>query len=66
MIVAAAAPRVPEALARQLSGGGRMILPLAGAAGAQRLLLIERSARGSLLQTELDPVRFVPMEVGKA
>jgi len=66
VIVAAAAPRVPEALARQLSGGGRMILPLAGAAGAQRLLLIERSARGSLLQTELDPVRFVPMEVGKA
>jgi len=66
VIVAAAAPRVPEALARQLSGGGRMILPLAGAAGAQRLLLIERSARGSLMQTELDPVRFVPMEVGKA
>jgi protein-L-isoaspartate(D-aspartate) O-methyltransferase len=66
VIVAAAAPRVPEALARQLAGGGRMILPLAGAAGAQRLLLIERSARGSLLQTELDPVRFVPMEVGKA
>ena len=66
VIVAAAAPRVPEALARQLAGGGRMILPLAGAAGAQRLLLIERTARGSLLQTELDPVRFVPMEVGKA
>jgi protein-L-isoaspartate(D-aspartate) O-methyltransferase len=66
VIVAAAAARGAEALARQHAGGGRMILPLAGAAGAQRLLLLERSARGSLLQTELDPVRFVPMEVGKA
>jgi protein-L-isoaspartate(D-aspartate) O-methyltransferase len=66
VIIAAAAPRVPEALARQLAPGGRMILPLAAAAGGQRLLLIERTARGRLAQTELDPVRFVPMEVGKA
>src|SRR3954451_24991559 len=66
VIVAAAAPRVPEALMRQLAPGGRMILPLAASAAAQRLLLIERSGRGSLVQTELDPVRFVPMEVGKA
>ncbi|MFN2644230.1 MAG: protein-L-isoaspartate(D-aspartate) O-methyltransferase, partial [Burkholderiales bacterium] len=66
VIVAAAAPRVPEALAQQLVPGGRMILPLADPAGGQRLLLIERTARGSLTQSELDPVRFVPMEVGKA
>ena len=66
VIVAAAAPRVPEALARQLAPGGRMILPLAASAAAQRLLLIERTGRGSLVQTELDPVRFVPMEAGKA
>ena len=32
IIVAAAAPRVPEALARQLAPGGRMILPLAASA----------------------------------
>ena len=43
-----------------------MILPLAASAAAQRLLLIERTGRGSLAQTELDPVRFVPMEAGKA
>lgn len=66
IIVAAAAPRVPDALARQLAPGGRMILPLASSAAAQRLLLIERTGRASLVQTELDPVRFVPMEVGKA
>jgi protein-L-isoaspartate(D-aspartate) O-methyltransferase len=65
IVVAAAAPRVPEALLAQLAPGGRMILPLRGATGAQRLVLVERSGRG-LLESELDPVRFVPMEAGKA
>ena len=65
IIVAAAAPRVPEALARQLAAGGRMILPLSAANGGQRLVLIERTGRG-YRESELDPVRFVPMEAGKA
>ena len=65
IVVAAAAPRVPDALARQLAAGGRMILPLSAANGAQRLVLIERNGRG-FLESELDPVRFVPMEAGKA
>jgi protein-L-isoaspartate(D-aspartate) O-methyltransferase len=69
IIVAAAAPRVPEALLQQLAPGGRMALPLKAdgrtAGGAQRLVLFERSGRG-FLESELDPVRFVPMEVGKA
>jgi protein-L-isoaspartate(D-aspartate) O-methyltransferase len=64
IIVAAAAPRVPEALVRQLAPGGRMILPLRGPAGGQRLVLMERSGRG-VIEAELDPVRFVPMEAGK-
>ena len=69
IIVAAAAPKIPEALLRQLAPGGRMILPLAiskdAEKDAQRLVLIERSGRG-FKESELDPVRFVPMEVGKA
>ena len=65
IVVAAAAPRVPEALLQQLSPGGRMILPLKANGGAQRLVLFERSGRG-FCESELDPVRFVPMEVGKA
>ena len=66
IVVAAAARAVPEALLRQLSPSGRMVLPLhAGNGGAQRLVLIERSGRG-FLESELDPVRFVPMEAGKA
>jgi protein-L-isoaspartate(D-aspartate) O-methyltransferase len=64
IVVAAAARRLPEALLRQLAPGGRTILPLHEGAG-QRLVLIERSGRG-FIESELDPVRFVPMEMGKA
>jgi protein-L-isoaspartate(D-aspartate) O-methyltransferase len=64
IIVAAAARQLPEALLRQLAPGGRMILPLHEKSG-QRLVLYERSGRG-FLESELDPVRFVPMEMGKA
>ena len=68
IIVAAAAPRMPEALLHQLQHGGRMVLPLAQAGksgGSQRLVLVERSRRG-FLESQLDAVRFVPMEAGKA
>jgi protein-L-isoaspartate(D-aspartate) O-methyltransferase len=65
IIVAAAARATPEPLLRQLAPGGRMILPLRAGPDAQRLVLIERSRRG-YVEVELDPVRFVPMEAGKA
>ena len=66
IIVAAAAREVPEALVRQLAPGGRMILPLRTShRDAQRLVLLERNGR-ALVESELDPVRFVPMEAGKA
>jgi protein-L-isoaspartate(D-aspartate) O-methyltransferase len=66
IILAAAAPELPQALLRQLARGGRMILPLRkGAADAQRLILIERNALG-YTETALDPVRFVPLRAGKA
>ena len=64
IIVAAAAPRMPEALLRQLAPGGRMVLPL-HSKGGQRLVLVERSGRG-FAESELDAVKFVPMEAGKA
>jgi protein-L-isoaspartate(D-aspartate) O-methyltransferase len=63
IIVAAAAPRMPEALLRQLAPGGKMVLPLVSG-GGQRLLLVQRSGRG-FVESELDAVRFVPMEAGK-
>jgi len=64
IVVAAASRQVPQALLRQLAPGGRMILPLHEGAG-QRLVLYERNGRG-LVESELEPVRFVPMEAGKA
>src|SRR2546426_3890150 len=64
IIVAAAARQLPEALLRQLAPGGRMVLPLHDGP-RQRLVRYERSGRG-FIESELDPVRFVPMDMGKA
>ena len=65
IILAAAAPELPQALLRQLAPGGRMILPLREAGSdVQRLVLVERGARG-YTETALDPVRFVPLLAGK-
>jgi protein-L-isoaspartate(D-aspartate) O-methyltransferase len=65
IIVAAAASQTPPALLRQLAQGGRMAIPVRSAGSAQRLMLIERGARG-YRETAYDPVRFVPLESGKA
>jgi protein-L-isoaspartate(D-aspartate) O-methyltransferase len=66
ILIAAAAPRMPQALLPQLARGGRMILPLRDhGADAQRLVLVERSRLG-YTETVLDPVRFVPLQPGKA
>ena len=66
IILAAAAPEMPQPLLQQLARGGRMILPLREAgADAQRLVLVERSRLG-FTEVALDPVRFVPLRAGKA
>ena len=67
IIVAAAAPGLPQALLRQLAPDGKMVLPLKSPdapRGAQRLALYERGARG-ITETVLEAVRFVPLETGK-
>jgi len=67
IVVAAAAPAVPDALLRQLAPGGKMVLPLkTGRAprAVQRLALYERGMRG-ITETVLDEVLFVPLETGK-
>jgi protein-L-isoaspartate(D-aspartate) O-methyltransferase len=65
IVAAAAAREIPGALRAQLAPGGRMILPLHDGNGSQRLVLVERSGRG-FRESELDAVRFVPFEAGKA
>ena len=65
IIVAAAAPEMPQALLQQLARGGRMILPLREArADTQRLVLVERTRMG-FSEIALDPVRFVPLQPGR-
>ncbi|NJD25580.1 MAG: protein-L-isoaspartate(D-aspartate) O-methyltransferase [Betaproteobacteria bacterium] len=61
IIVAAAAPQVPQALLAQLAPGGRLCLPVG--ASEQYLSLIERTPE-AFVETRLDPVRFVPLLPG--
>ena len=63
IVVTAAAPRVPEALVEQLKPGGRMVIPVGQAGGAQELLLIVKTAAGKIEQKKILPVRFVPLVV---
>jgi protein-L-isoaspartate(D-aspartate) O-methyltransferase len=63
IIMAAAATHVPQALLDQLAVGGRMVLPLG--AQEQVLCLVERDAQG-YRETRLEPVKFVPLLMGKA
>ena len=65
IVAAAAAREIPAKLREQLAPGGRMILPLHAGDGSQRLVLVERSGRG-FRESELDAVKFVPFEAGKA
>lgn len=70
IIVTAAAPDVPQALADQLSENGIMIIPvdeigLEGSRGNQVLLKVERDG-DSFKETKLMTVRFVPMVEGVA
>lgn len=59
IIIAAAAPQVPEPLVQQLSRRGKMVLPL-GRAGSQRLARVSRVA--TTLQIEdCGSAEFVPL-----
>ena len=63
ILVAAAAPSVPDALAAQLGDGGRLVIPV-GRRWEQELVLVER--RGPRLHTTSHgPCVFVPL-VGAA
>jgi protein-L-isoaspartate(D-aspartate) O-methyltransferase len=59
ILVAAAAPQVPEPLRTQLGEGGRLIVPV-GSSEDQELQLIERQGN-SFCKTVLEGCRFVPL-----
>ena len=59
IVVAAAAPRVPEALLAQLVEGGRLVIPV-GDAELQTLIRMTRQG-GEYQREDLGEVRFVPL-----
>jgi protein-L-isoaspartate(D-aspartate) O-methyltransferase len=65
IIVTAAAPQIPQALIDQLKPGGRMVIPVGAAGGAQNLVLVTKGTDGSLQRKNVLAVRFVPLVPGK-
>ena len=63
IIVAAAAPAIPDELTNQLAANGRLVLPV-GNDLEQHLWMVERTASG-LRRQKLDPVKFVPLLPGR-
>ena len=62
VLVTAAAPAIPDALAEQLAGGGRMVMPVGGK-DIQQLTLATKQADGTMAMREIMPVRFTQLEV---
>lgn len=61
IIVAAAAPRIPEPLPGQLAPGGRLVIPV-GDLTSQELVVLERPMNGGVIKHRLaGGVRFVPL-----
>ena len=60
ILVTAAAPKVPEALWRQLREGGRIVMPLGDPGQTQRLVRIHKRSGKEFVETLTD-VRFVPL-----
>jgi protein-L-isoaspartate(D-aspartate) O-methyltransferase len=59
IIVAAAAPAIPQPLLEQLREGGRMIIPV-GTSDVQVLQLVRKSG-GEIFTSSLEGCRFVPL-----
>jgi protein-L-isoaspartate(D-aspartate) O-methyltransferase len=65
ILLTAAPEQVPPVLIAQLAPGGRLVAPVGEQHEIQKLVLIEKDARGEVSQKTLLPVRFVPMLEGE-
>ena len=66
IMLTAAPPQLPQAVAAQLARGGRLVAPVGAGSGSQMLRLITRRPDGALHQQSLGGVRFVPLVAGEA
>ena len=60
ILVAAGGPEVPPAFARQLTVGGRLVMPV-GPVSRQELIRVVRTGEASYDEESLGPVAFVPL-----
>ena len=60
IIVTCAPDHIPQPLVDQLKEGGRMVIPVGAESGIQQLVLLTKE-KGEVRQSEVLPVRFVPM-----
>ena len=60
ILVAAAAPEVPDPLVAQLAVGGRLVIPV-GSAGRQRLLVVRKLPNGRTRTEDAGEVAYVPL-----
>ena len=61
IILAAAAPKIPQPLLDQLAPGGKLVLPVGEDGGLQDLLVLTKKEDGSIDRETVAPVAFVPM-----
>ena len=61
ILAAASGSHVPESLIEQLKPGGRIVMPLGGPGSAQTLVKLVKREDGSIQQSDLGGVRFVPL-----
>ena len=64
IIVTAAASHIPPPLVKQLSIGGKMIIPVGSRFSTQELILITRVNQDEVVTRQVLPVRFVPLTGG--
>ena len=61
ILAAATGSHVPRALIDQLAPGGRIVMPVGDPSSVQELVKLKKGSNGSIQQSDLGPVRFVPL-----
>lgn len=61
IVAAASGSHVPKSLLDQLAPNGRIIIPIGEPGGVQKLVKVTKRLDGSLKQSDLGDVRFVPL-----
>jgi protein-L-isoaspartate(D-aspartate) O-methyltransferase len=61
ILAAASGSHVPQPLIDQLKPGGRLVIPLGDPGSIQQLVKVTRRGDGSIEQSDLGAVRFVPL-----